>query len=68
MIKHFVANDDEGGEFERWTKAVRIPARAMHELYLLPFEMAIRDGDAASRDVRVPSPQLRSGHARTRIC
>ena len=54
MIKHFVANDDEGGDFERWTKAVRVPTRAMHELYLLPFEMAIRDGDAASRDVRVP--------------
>ena len=48
MIKHFVANDDEGGNFERWTKAVRVPTRAMHELYLLPFEMAIRDGDAAS--------------------
>jgi|GEM_PF-583718 len=48
MIKHFVANDDEGGQLERWTKAVRVPTRAMHELYLLPFEMAIRDGDAAS--------------------
>src|SRR6185312_3731945 len=33
---------------ERWTKAVRVPPRAMHELYLLPFEMAIRDGGAAS--------------------
>jgi beta-glucosidase len=48
MIKHFVTNDDEGGQFERWTKATRVPARAMHEIYLLPFEMAIRDGDAAS--------------------
>ena len=48
MIKHFVTNDDEGGQFERWTKAIRVPTRAMHELYLLPFEMAIRDGDAAS--------------------
>jgi beta-glucosidase len=48
MIKHFVANDDEGGDFERWTKATRVPARAMHELYLLPFEMAIRTGGAAS--------------------
>ena len=48
MIKHFAGNDDEGGDFERWTRAVRIPPRAMHELYLLPFEMAIRDGDAAS--------------------
>ena len=48
MIKHFVTNDDEGGNRERWTKATRVPTRAMHELYLLPFEMAIRDGDAAS--------------------
>jgi beta-glucosidase len=48
MIKHFVANDDEGGQFERWTKATRVPPRALHELYLLPFEMAIREGDAAS--------------------
>jgi beta-glucosidase len=48
MIKHFVTNDDEGGDRERWTKATRVPARALHELYLLPFEMAIRDGDAAA--------------------
>jgi len=48
MIKHFVTNDDEGGDFERWTKGTRVPARAMHELYLLPFEMAVRSGDAAS--------------------
>jgi beta-glucosidase len=48
MIKHFVTNDDEGGQRERWTKATRVPARAMHELYLLPFEMAIRTGKAAS--------------------
>jgi beta-glucosidase len=48
MIKHFAANDDEGGQLERWTKAVRVPPRALHEIYLLPFEMAIRDGNAAS--------------------
>ena len=47
MIKHFAGNDDEGGDFERWTRAVRIPPRAMHELYLLPFEMAIREGAAS---------------------
>ena len=40
MIKHFVTNEDEGGQRERWTKATRVPARAMHEIYLLPFEMA----------------------------
>ncbi len=48
MVKHFVTNDDEGGQQERWTKATRVPARALHEIYLLPFEMAIRSGDAAS--------------------
>jgi beta-glucosidase len=48
MVKHFAGNDDEGGDFERWTRAVRIPSRAMHELYLLPFEMAIRGADAAA--------------------
>lgn len=48
MIKHFVGNDDEGGDFERWTRAVRIPTRALHELYLLPFEMALRDSEPAT--------------------
>ena len=48
MIKHFVSNDDEGGDRERWTRATRVPPRALHEIYLLPFEMAIRDGNAAS--------------------
>lgn len=46
-IKHFVANDSEY-QFERWTSANRVPPRAMHELYLLPFEMAVKDGQAAS--------------------
>ncbi|WP_417614108.1 beta-glucosidase family protein [Oceanisphaera sp.] len=47
QIKHFVGNEHEF-QFERWTAGVRIPSRAMHELYLLPFEMAIKDGGAAS--------------------
>ncbi len=46
-IKHFVANESEY-QSERWTAATRIPSRAMHEIYLLPFEMAIREGKAAS--------------------
>lgn len=46
-IKHFAANESEY-QFERWTSANRVPSRAMHELYLLPFEMAIKDADAAS--------------------
>jgi beta-glucosidase len=61
MIKHFAGNDDEGGDFERWTRAVRIPPRAMHELYLLPFEMAIRDGGAAS--VMCAYPHLNFAYA-----
>ncbi len=47
QIKHFVGNEHEF-QRERWTAGVRIPSRAMHELYLLPFEMAVKDGDAAS--------------------
>src|SRR5690625_1023331 len=43
--KHFVGNESE---FERWTSASIIPSRAMHELYLLPFEMVVKDADPAS--------------------
>lgn len=45
--KHFVANDSEY-QFERWTSANRVPSRALHEIYLLPFEMAVKDADVAS--------------------
>ncbi len=45
--KHFVANDSEY-QFERWTSANRVPSRAMHEIYLLPFEMAVKDADVSS--------------------
>ena len=45
--KHFVANESEY-QFERWTSANRVPSQAMHELYLLPFEMAVKDADVAS--------------------
>src|SRR6185295_626267 len=46
-VKHFVGNESEY-QLERWTAASRIPARAMHEIYLLPFEMTIKDAKAAS--------------------
>lgn len=46
MAKHFAGNEHEF-QFERWTAGVRIPSRAMHELYLLPFEMAVKDGGIA---------------------
>jgi beta-glucosidase len=45
--KHFLGNEHEY-DFERWTAGVRIPSRALHELYLLPFEMAVRDARPAS--------------------
>jgi beta-glucosidase len=46
-VKHFAGNESEYQK-ERWTAASRIPAQAMHEIYLLPFEMTIKDGKAAS--------------------
>lgn len=47
MIKHFAGNEHEY-QMERWTAASRIPPRAMHELYLLPFEMTVRDAKPAA--------------------
>lgn len=46
MMKHWVGNEHEF-QYERWTAGVKIPSRAMHELYLLPFEMAARDAKVA---------------------
>jgi beta-glucosidase len=46
-IKHFVGNESEY-QRERWTAASRIPSRAMHEIYLLPFEMVVRDAKPAA--------------------
>lgn len=45
--KHFAGNEAEY-QRERWTAASRIPSRAMHEIYLLPFEMVVKDGQVAS--------------------
>jgi beta-glucosidase len=39
-VKHFVANDSE---FERMTISSEVPERALRELYLLPFEYAVRE-------------------------
>ncbi|MEM9742196.1 MAG: glycoside hydrolase family 3 C-terminal domain-containing protein [Pseudomonadota bacterium] len=40
--KHFVAND---AEIERHTINSVVDPRSLHELYLQPFEMAVRDAD-----------------------
>ena len=42
-LKHYALNNQE--DF-RGTVDVRISDRAMHEIYLKPFEMAVREGDA----------------------
>lgn len=44
-IKHFVGNDTE---FERTTIDSRIDERTMRELYLVPFERAVRDAAVMS--------------------
>jgi len=46
-IKHIAGNESEY-QRERWTAASRIPSRALHEIYLLPFEMVIKDGKPAA--------------------
>jgi beta-glucosidase len=40
-VKHFVGND---AEFERMSMSSVIDERTLREIYLLPFEMAVRDG------------------------
>ena len=42
-VKHLVGNE---AETERYTMSSVIDARALRELYLLPFELAVRDGGA----------------------
>ena len=42
-VKHFVGND---AEFERGSISSVIDERSMRELYLLPFEIAVRQGGA----------------------
>lgn len=41
MAKHFVLNDTE---IERFRTRVEISEQALRELYLIPFEMAVKDG------------------------
>lgn len=45
MAKHFVANEQETN---RMSIDEIVDERTLHEMYLLPFEMAVKDGDVAS--------------------
>jgi len=45
MAKHFVGNEQETN---RTRIEETIDERTLHELYLLPFEMAVKDGDVSS--------------------
>ncbi len=42
-VKHFVCND---AEFERFTMSSEVDRRTMRELYLVPFEIAVKEGGA----------------------
>jgi beta-glucosidase len=42
-VKHFVCNDQE---FERMTIDVVVDQRTLREIYLVPFELAVREGNA----------------------
>ena len=45
MAKHFVMNDQEQN---RMTYSAEVDNRVLHELYLLPYEMSVKDGGVAS--------------------
>lgn len=45
MGKHYVVNDQE---FERFRTNVEVDEHVLRELYLLPFEMLVKDGEIAS--------------------
>jgi beta-glucosidase len=48
-VKHFVANDTE---FERMTISSEVDDRTLRELYLVPFEDAVRPVDQGGADAR----------------
>ena len=48
-IKHFIANDTE---HERMTISSEVDERTLRELYLVPFEVAVRPVDEGGADVR----------------
>jgi beta-glucosidase len=44
-VKHFIANDTE---YQRHTVSSNVDERTLREIYLLPFEMSIKKGNAKS--------------------
>ena len=45
MAKHFVVNDQE---YERFRTNIEVDEQTLRELYLLPFEMVVKDGEVAA--------------------
>ena len=45
MAKHYVVNDQE---YERFRTSVEVDEHVLRELYLLPFEMLVKDADIAA--------------------
>lgn len=45
MAKHYVVNDQE---FERFRTNVEVDEATLREIYLLPFEMCVKDGEVAA--------------------
>ena len=45
MGKHYAVNDQE---YERFRTSVEVDEHVLRELYLLPFEMLVKDGDIAA--------------------
>ena len=45
MAKHYVVNDQE---YERFRASVEVDEHVLRELYLLPFEMLVRDAEIAA--------------------
>jgi beta-glucosidase len=45
MAKHYVVNDQE---YERFRASVEVDEHVLRELYLLPFEMLVKDGGVAA--------------------
>mgnify|MGYP000432373378 CR=1 FL=1 len=41
VVKHFAGNDQE---YDRYHVSTEVDNRTLHEIYLAPFEAAIKDG------------------------